>query len=99
MTPTFRCRACGHLDAADHAGECAHPHACRVCGAGVSFDPKTGAKKIDPENWEILADATPERLEELGVAEVARHEGKPPVASGRVVDAAMKDSPVTADNA
>src|SRR5438105_1314437 len=33
----FRCRACGHLEGAAHAGEHWHPHACRVCAAGVVF--------------------------------------------------------------
>lgn len=35
----FRCRACGHLHAAEHAGECPVPHACAVCGAGVRHGP------------------------------------------------------------
>lgn len=33
----FRCRNCGQLEEAGHAGEHWHPHACRVCGAGVAF--------------------------------------------------------------
>lgn len=99
----FRCKNCGHLHAADAAGQHAHPHACAVCGAGVHFtkepdkliaelsqassiDPKlyarfeTGVpgtyKIVDPAPWEVLADATPERLTELGLTteEVTRHE-------------------------
>lgn len=64
----FRCKSCGRLHTCDDASEAAHPHACRVCGCGISFDPKTGAKKIDSSNWEVLADATPERLAELGLS-------------------------------
>jgi len=30
-------------------------------------------KTFDPANWEVLADATPERLKELGIKECARH--------------------------
>jgi hypothetical protein len=33
----FRCRSCGRLEEAGHAGEHFHPHACRVCNAGVVF--------------------------------------------------------------
>lgn len=33
----FRCVNCGHLEGAEHAGECHVPHACRVCGRGVVF--------------------------------------------------------------
>jgi len=69
----FRCVTCGKLHEAEHAGECEHPHACRVCGSGVSFDPKSGVKAVDPKNWEVLANATPGRLAELGLREAARH--------------------------
>jgi hypothetical protein len=73
----FRCKTCGHLHAAGHAGENDIPHACAVCGAGVSFTPR-GTKTFQPDNWEVLADATPERLAELGLVpeQVARHAGK-----------------------
>jgi predicted nucleic acid-binding Zn-ribbon protein len=75
----FRCKNCGHLHPAEHAGESDLPHGCVVCGAGVMFSPR-GVKSLDADNWEVLADATPERLEELGLApeEVARHEGGKP---------------------
>src|SRR3954463_8550286 len=63
----FRCKSCGKLHSADVAAECAHPHACCVCGSGVSFHPKTGVKTAHPENWEVLSEATPERLAELGM--------------------------------
>ena len=33
----FRCRNCGRLHEAEHAGELPHPTACRVCGKGVVF--------------------------------------------------------------
>src|SRR6185437_12396832 len=51
---------------------------CPVCGGGVTFSPQ-GVKTIHPESWEVLADATPERLAELGLtpAEVERHEPTP----------------------
>lgn len=62
----FRCHNCGHCEPGAHAGECEHPHACCACGAGVSYDPKTGAKIFNTANWEVLCKATPARLEELG---------------------------------
>lgn len=61
----FRCKTCGHFEPSGHAGEELTPHACVVCGAGVSFI-KTGSKIINAENWEILADASKNRLEQLG---------------------------------
>ncbi len=71
----FRCNNCGHLESAEQAGECEHPHACSACGAGISYNPKTGVKIPDPENWEILCEATRERLVELGFdGEIERHE-------------------------
>lgn len=41
--PAFRCKACGHLEAAEHAGEHDLPHACSVCGSGVCLSPRTKA--------------------------------------------------------
>lgn len=72
----FRCKSCGHFEPSAHAGECLHPHSCVACGAGVSFNPKTGTKIFDPENWEILADCLPERITQLGLddIQVVRHE-------------------------
>jgi hypothetical protein len=71
----FRCNSCGHLESAGQAGEHIHPHACSCCGAGVSYNPKTGTKIFDATNWEVLCEATPERLAELGLdGEVERHE-------------------------
>jgi hypothetical protein len=64
--PAFRCRKCSHLEAAGHAGEEILPHACSVCGSGVTFNP-AGIKKLQADNWEVLAEATPERLAELGL--------------------------------
>lgn len=70
----FRCKTCGHFEPADHAGECEYPHACVVCGAGVSYNPKTGTKILDKNNWEILADCEQSRLFELGLdGQVERH--------------------------
>lgn len=79
MTPvSFRCRQCGHLVTSAHAGEARLPHRCPVCGGGVVFSPQ-GVKTLRPENWEVLADAAPERLAELGLtaADVERHQPTP----------------------
>lgn len=97
----FRCRQCGHLVAAEHAGEHTVPHACPVCRGGISFDADDAAardalvkdmvsavaagnpvdefvqrlqnmslkKVFNPDNWEVLSDATPERLAELGLTQ------------------------------
>jgi hypothetical protein len=67
MTYAFRCRTCGHLETPAAAGREPQPHACPVCGRGVHFS-ATGQKVTDPHNWERLADATPARLAELGLA-------------------------------
>jgi phage FluMu protein Com len=99
----FRCKNCGHLVHAEHAGENELPHACPVCKAGVAFVLEEPAQKradaimaeltnpgldrekgialarelsalprkkaLQPDNWEVLAQATPERLKELGLDE------------------------------
>lgn len=72
----FRCKTCGHLDCCEVAGEREHPGACRVCGAGVSFHPRTGVKEHHADNWEVLADSPPSRLAELGLTadQVAKHD-------------------------
>jgi hypothetical protein len=76
MKHAFRCRTCGHLHPAEYAGESSIPHSCRVCSAGAVFDPKTGRRTPQPDNWEVLADADPARLEELGLTpeDVEAHE-------------------------
>ncbi len=56
MAYAFRCKNCGHLEPAAHAGECALPHACSVCGAGVTFGPEK--KKVE-ELLQGFADKTP----------------------------------------
>lgn len=57
----FQCRTCRYLETSGQAGERAYPAACPNCGAGISFDPKTGEKKYaDAENWTVLADLSPE---------------------------------------
>lgn len=73
----FRCCNCGHLEPVGHAGECAVPVSCSVCSAGTTFTPR-GQRIDDASNWEMLADATPERLTELGLTadDVERHEPK-----------------------
>lgn len=70
----FRCNGCGFLEVSDHAAEDEKPHACRVCGKGVKFT-EQGIKTFQPDNWEVLADAAPERLTELGLtpAQVEKH--------------------------
>jgi len=67
MKKAFRCKNCGHLETAANAGDSDFPHACRVCGSGVSFNPKTGIKNFHSENWEKLVDLTEEKLTELGL--------------------------------
>ena len=71
----FRCKNCGRLHAAECAGVNLLPTACEVCGAGVVFAPN-GTRTNKPDNWELLADATPERLAELGISadQVAKSE-------------------------
>lgn len=87
----FRCKNCGHLEAAEHAGENALPHACSVCGAGVTFTPQ-GIKIANPGNWEVLADAEPARLEELGLNadKVVKHTPKKTMsaAEGQTIEGA-----------
>jgi rubredoxin len=139
----FRCRHCGHLHEAEHAGESSHPHACRVCGHGIAaaigmddtlrhphaqahakalagipretlekhpskggrtFNLPHGLKKVLIfENWEVLADATDERLAELGLtrAEVCRHEPKTsePGRDPQVVTVSATDGVHTTDSA
>ena len=56
MQYAFKCRNCGHLEDPGNAGERTVPAACRNCGAGVHFDPKTGLKAYDEDNWIVLAD-------------------------------------------
>jgi transcription elongation factor Elf1 len=56
MAFAFRCKTCGRLASSADAGERETPASCAICGAGVSFDPKTGIKAYDPDNWEKLAD-------------------------------------------
>ncbi len=73
----FRCKQCGHLHTSDDAGEATHPHACRVCGGGVSFHPRTGIKTLDPTNWEKAVDMSDERLLELGLEKHQVHAHKP----------------------
>ena len=50
----FKCKNCGHLEDVDAAGENTTPAACRNCGAGVTFDPRTGIKTYDADNWIVL---------------------------------------------
>lgn len=77
----FRCKnklndeaECGHLVTADAAAECKLPHKCPACGGGVRFT-EQGIKVLQPEMWEVLAEATIERLSELGLKaeHVVRH--------------------------
>jgi hypothetical protein len=61
----FRCRTCGNLEDSGNAGERDRPAACRVCGAGVSFDPKTGIKSFQDDNWDVLAELPPAELKPI----------------------------------
>lgn len=65
MKYAFRCRTCRHLVDAGAAGERTVPAACPACGAGVSFDPSSGVKQYDEDNWIILADLPAEELDEV----------------------------------
>lgn len=58
--PSFRCRLCSHLQGPESAGVRPTPSACAVCGKS---------------DWEVLADAAPDRLAELGLtaADVCAH--------------------------
>lgn len=103
----FRCKNCGHLHSSEAACEADHPHACCVCGAGVTFgvghedfataivDPnltqeqrvemckkltsQATTKTVQADNWEVLHDATDERLTELELTrdQVCQHVPKP----------------------
>jgi hypothetical protein len=75
----FRCKNCGFLESPGNAGESDVPHACRACGHGVRFDPITGVKSLDVENWEVLAEASASRLDELGIekSDVVKHKPTP----------------------
>lgn len=68
----FRCKNCGVLETSEQAGERNFPAACRNCGAGVEYDPQSGVKNyLDEKNWIVLADLTPEELEEQRVVKKA----------------------------
>lgn len=72
----FRCRNCGHFETAAQAGDNPVPAACSICDKGVWYhwDGSSLAHWVaDPANWEVLADASPERLAELGLTDVERH--------------------------
>lgn len=77
MPYAFRCQNCGHLEGSVHAGENPIPAACHVCGKGVTyhFDGVIAHWVSDPSNWELLTEATPKRLKELGLepGDVAPH--------------------------
>ena len=83
----FRCRSCGHLEEAGQAGERRVPAACRYCGAGVTFDSRTGAKTYDEDNWIVLAELADKELQPIlefhaiARADVVRHRPKPATAS------------------
>lgn len=87
----FRCKKCGHLEPAEHAGDRSVPLACSVCNGGIKFDTSTGAKSANSDNWEVLADSTDQRLRALGLTRTAvcRHVGAGdlPAESGRRVEA------------
>lgn len=61
----FKCRFCGNLEDAGNAGSLDRPAACRICGHGVAFDPVTGIKSLDPDNWIVLADLKGDELQDV----------------------------------
>lgn len=67
MKYAFRCKFCGHLETSAQAAESPHPVACAVCGHGVSFHPVTGIRKIDKDNWDILAGMKTPELQKIGL--------------------------------
>lgn len=86
----FKCRECGRLEEAENAGERGLPAACRSCGAGVRFDPRTGAKSYDDRaNWIVLAELTPDELapildnHKLKASQIGRHVPTPPAEKTR----------------
>lgn len=84
----------GQLTTSTHAGGRHHP---MPQGGGITVH-----KIFVFENWEVLADATDARLEELGLtrAEVGRHTPFPKGHSpefGATVNVAAEDSPKTTD--
>jgi hypothetical protein len=86
MKYAFRCKNCGRLETSDQAAECSHPHACRVCGDGIRYDSRTGKKTpMLGDNWEVLADASPGRLAEIGLSpdQVEKHKHWPKKSPGR----------------
>lgn len=91
----FRCNTCGHLEKAEVAGERSTPCACSACGAGVSFDTRSGLRKFEPQNWEILAKATQFRLDELGLGSVIKHNGTEDVEPRHAIDVKITDSTKT----
>lgn len=103
MPFAFRCKNCGRLETPANSGESAHPHACTVCGSGVSFDPKSGVKTLDSGNWECLHDASDERLTELGLTrtDVCQHTEKTtgPAVAGNIVNRAAVDGAGAQDKA
>lgn len=52
----FKCRNCGTLEPPGAAGELDRPAKCHVCGKGAHFDPETGVRALDPENWIVLSE-------------------------------------------
>ena len=52
----FKCRTCGALEPPGAAGENETPAKCHVCDAGAHFDPKSGKRTLEPDNWITLAD-------------------------------------------
>ena len=59
----FRCNNCRRLVDSAAAGERDFPASCPSCGAGVSFDPRSGEKQYHADNWLVLADLSAEELE------------------------------------
>jgi DNA mismatch repair protein MutH len=97
----FKCKNCGHLAEAGEAGERHLPAACRICGSGVHFDPATGAKQYDDDNWLVLADLTAKQLKEVtdfhGDIAIEQHKAAPSYPEGKTVDAEVADGLGTVD--
>jgi hypothetical protein len=99
-TFAFQCKNCGAVEPAEAAGDNALPSACHICRHGVKYalnEDGTGfTVTLDPSNWIVLADLSPEELATgfdkhgLTAENIVRHAGKgsPPPGGAHIVAAA-----------
>lgn len=107
----FRCRNCGHLEDAGHAGDNELPHACSVCGAGVIHKPRLqqlSAELGDPNCSPERRVAIAKELSSLGDERkqlipsnwevLVEHSGTGVPILGTTVDRTLTDTPKTTDS-